>query len=121
MAESFGTKIPKKDLESLMDPKGFLREDEKKNYMDESVDQSKETKPKINLSVDIRGDNKKKMREYKFDELKVDDKQVAGEDFFDRDKKLCNTNGKDEKGFKAKGPEPTRYGDWERNGRCFDF
>lgn len=20
-----------------------------------------------------------------------------------------------------KGPEPTRYGDWERNGRCFDF
>jgi hypothetical protein len=21
----------------------------------------------------------------------------------------------------AKGPEPTRYGDWERNGRCSDF
>jgi hypothetical protein len=21
----------------------------------------------------------------------------------------------------AKGPEPTRYGDWERNGRCTDF
>jgi hypothetical protein len=20
-----------------------------------------------------------------------------------------------------KGPEPTRYGDWERNGRCCDF
>lgn len=20
-----------------------------------------------------------------------------------------------------KGPEPTRYGDWERKGRCFDF
>ncbi len=20
-----------------------------------------------------------------------------------------------------KGPEPTRYGDWERNGRCVDF
>ena len=20
-----------------------------------------------------------------------------------------------------KGAEPTRYGDWERNGRCFDF
>ena len=19
------------------------------------------------------------------------------------------------------GPEPTRYGDWEKNGRCFDF
>jgi hypothetical protein len=21
----------------------------------------------------------------------------------------------------AKGPEPTRYGDWEKNGRCSDF
>ena len=21
----------------------------------------------------------------------------------------------------ADGPEPTRYGDWERNGRCTDF
>lgn len=21
----------------------------------------------------------------------------------------------------VKGPEPTRYGDWERNGRCSDF
>ena len=20
-----------------------------------------------------------------------------------------------------KGPEPTRYNDWERNGRCYDF
>ena len=26
-----------------------------------------------------------------------------------------------EYGFKIKGLEPTRYGDWERNGRCFDF
>ena len=24
-------------------------------------------------------------------------------------------------GFKVKGPEPTRYGDWERKGRCTDF
>ena len=21
----------------------------------------------------------------------------------------------------VKGPEPTRYGDWEKNGRCLDF
>ncbi|EGR30392.1 hypothetical protein IMG5_133290 [Ichthyophthirius multifiliis] len=24
-------------------------------------------------------------------------------------------------GFKVKGPEPTRFGDWERKGRCTDF
>jgi len=26
-----------------------------------------------------------------------------------------------EYGFKVKGPEPTRFGDWERKGRCTDF
>ena len=26
-----------------------------------------------------------------------------------------------ESGFKVKGPEPTRYGDWERKGRVTDF
>lgn len=26
-----------------------------------------------------------------------------------------------ETGNKPKGPEPTRYGDWERAGRCSDF
>ena len=24
-------------------------------------------------------------------------------------------------GFKPKGPEPTRYGDWEVKGKCVDF
>ena len=27
----------------------------------------------------------------------------------------------EEFGYKVKGLEPTRYGDWERKGRCFDF
>ena len=26
-----------------------------------------------------------------------------------------------EYGFKINGPEPTRYGDWERKGKCYDF
>lgn len=30
------------------------------------------------------------------------------------------TTGSGETGG-PKGPEPTRYGDWERNGRCIDF
>lgn len=24
-------------------------------------------------------------------------------------------------GGRSSGPEPTRYGDWEKNGRCIDF
>jgi hypothetical protein len=27
----------------------------------------------------------------------------------------------EEFGFKVKGPEPTRFGDWERKGRVSDF
>ncbi|HEX4895085.1 MAG TPA: DUF1674 domain-containing protein [Solimonas sp.] len=26
-----------------------------------------------------------------------------------------------ELGGRRDGPEPTRYGDWEKNGRCIDF
>jgi len=27
----------------------------------------------------------------------------------------------EEYGFQINGPEPTRFGDWERKGRCTDF
>ena len=32
-----------------------------------------------------------------------------------------NRNTKKVKEIGRKGPEPTRYGDWEKNGRCIDF
>ena len=35
--------------------------------------------------------------------------------------KQSPTEMPEEYGYKPKGLEPTRYGDWERNGRCFDF
>jgi hypothetical protein len=42
-----------------------------------------------------------------------------------KNKKVPNNRGKDEILPKEiggpKGPEPTRYGDWEKNGRCSDF
>ncbi len=33
MAESFGTKISKKDLENLINPSGFLNDKEKNDYL----------------------------------------------------------------------------------------
>ena len=30
-------------------------------------------------------------------------------------------SGKPKEHGGPKGPEPTRYGDWEKNGRCIDF
>ena len=34
--------------------------------------------------------------------------------------KLGRARGKEEVGGRQ-GPEPTRYGDWEKQGRCIDF
>ena len=31
------------------------------------------------------------------------------------------TSGQTEIGGRKKGLDPTRYGDWEKNGRCIDF
>lgn len=78
MYESFATKIPKADLEKFMNPMGFLREDEMKDY-----------------------DFKKEIK--------------------DGNMKLDKNGMPPEVGFKVKGPEPTRYGDWERKGRVTDF
>ncbi len=41
-------------------------------------------------------------------------KAPSGEDL-----EKVNTKEKEVQGYK--GPEPTRYGDWEQNGRCTDF
>ena len=77
MAESFGTKIAKKDLEKFMNPMGFVDEKEKINYTFDQKDKAEKTE---------NGD------------------VLEGEH-----------------GFVVKGPEPTRFGDWERKGRCTDF
>lgn len=114
MSESFGTKIHKKDLETLMNPKGFLKEGEEANYSDSTEEEK--VVDKINTMT-----GKESVKEKTYDHLKVSQEQIANENFFDKDKKICEDNGKEEKGFKIKGAEPTRYGDWERNGRCFDF
>lgn len=37
----------------------------------------------------------------------------------EKDRDASPSNGKEYGG--PKGPEPTRYGDWEKKGRCIDF
>jgi hypothetical protein len=39
----------------------------------------------------------------------------------DNDKVLKDSRGNGAEIGGPKGPEPTRYGDWEKNGRCIDF
>lgn len=44
----------------------------------------------------------------------VSDDDVPKQDVLDNSKKTKEINGRP-------GLEPTRYGDWEKNGRCIDF
>jgi hypothetical protein len=95
---TMGKKLPEKQMKKLLDPMGFLNEDEKKDYigldkeptvnnLKEALKDKVETKPTIN-SPNVKEHIKDMPEEF---------------------------------GFKAKGPEPTRYGDWEKKGRVSDF
>ncbi len=50
---------------------------------------------------------------------KVDPIDVSKKDSVKKDKKTAPEPTKEING--RPGPEPTRYGDWEKNGRCIDF
>jgi hypothetical protein len=93
VAESFSYKLSKKDLEKFMNPTGFLDQKDYEQY--EGV--TKEGKI-VDAKVSTSSDNSK-----------PDEKKEAKPEL------------PKEYGFKVKGPEPTRYGDWERKGRCTDF
>ncbi len=51
---------------------------------------------------------------------KKDENQTIKEDKINQNEKLKETKLQNEVGGR-KGLEPTRYGDWEKNGRCIDF
>jgi hypothetical protein len=54
------------------------------------------------------------------DKQKNNEKQTIKEDETNQNEKLKKIESQNEFGGR-KGPEPTRYGDWEKNGRCIDF
>jgi hypothetical protein len=77
--------------------------------MEESFGALKLSDQELGKLVDPKGFLSEKEKE----KYEVVDKTEAKTETVERDMK--------EYGFKVKGKEPTRYGDWERNGRCFDF
>lgn len=52
--------------------------------------------------------------------LEIDEKEKNETDN-DENNSSDAKNKKDEEQGGPKGLEPTRYGDWEKNGRCVDF
>ena len=94
VAESFSYKLSKKDLEKFMNPTGFLDQKDYQHYEGVTKDGKIVDEAKKENSENLNADLAKKEAKKEFPK---------------------------EYGFKIKGPEPTRYGDWERKGRCSDF
>lgn len=89
--KNFKKNFTKEELEKFLDPYGFLNSDYNKSDENNKVIKSSNNEFKIN-------DNNKNHN------LKIDPKDMPKE-----------------YGIKPRGKEPTRYGDWEINGKCVDF
>ena len=88
IAESFQTKLSEEQVKILIDPKGFMTEEEKQFEEANTIKTQAQPTTEETQSPEPAGGQKSMEPEY---------------------------------GFKPKGPEPTRFGDWQRKGRCFDF
>ena len=91
VSESFETKISQDITNILVDPRGFMSEEEKLMEVASNAEGIvQKEQEQIIASTEARVAQQKPKMEPEY-------------------------------GFKQKGPEPTRYGDWENKGKCVDF
>ncbi|EWS72438.1 hypothetical protein TTHERM_001106135 (macronuclear) [Tetrahymena thermophila SB210] len=100
-AEFFGRKPTIEEIQKLLSPEGLLSEIQYQDYE----------------GVTPLG---------KFEQLQPQKKQKENMTEEEKRKEYLENNLNEwgmpeEVGFKVKGPEPTRFGDWERKGRVTDF
>ncbi len=103
MARSFGEKLKADIGDKYLNPYGFLKETEFEEYEGVGI--------KKNEFEEAALQNKRQEPEDKVNTNQANSASVVSPE----------NNGANEYGFKVKGLEPTRFGDWERKGRCFDF
>ncbi|KRX00619.1 hypothetical protein PPERSA_12838 [Pseudocohnilembus persalinus] len=96
ISESFQTKFSEDQIEKILDPKGFIKQSEYSQY--EGIE---------TIGKEVK--NKQKIEKSQVKENESQEQQQS------------NPEDQKEYGFKVKGPEPTRFGDWERKGRVSDF
>jgi hypothetical protein len=94
--KNFGRNFTTTEIEKYLDPYGFLNKEEM-----EAIDK------KLIINHKASQNNSSNIDNYN-ETLKTNHK-------------INVSNMSKEYGMKPKGPEPTRYGDWERNGKCVDF
>ncbi|CAD8202637.1 unnamed protein product [Paramecium pentaurelia] len=94
-----GAQLSQKQMDELMNPLGFLKENEK-GEVQEQIEKAKELKELI-------------------EKYKINKNPQSGNQ--NKPYELDKNGMPPEVGFKVKGPEPTRYGDWIGRGRVTDF
>lgn len=99
--KNLGRKFSPDEMKKYLDPHGFIND-----YKNDSEYYKESLKEELKL--------KDQVKEVK---IEKEEKEVSEE------KSKVNETKKmpKEYGMKPKGLEPTRYGDWERNGKCVDF
>jgi hypothetical protein len=98
VSDAFAKKFSPKEVEKILDPMGFIDKKELSQYEGLSEEgKVKELKQEL-------VDKEEKTFNYTSPNIKEHVKTMEKE-----------------YGFKVKGPEPSRYGDWEKKGRVSDF
>lgn len=92
--KQFSKKFTEDEVKKYLDPYGFVNSTEK-DHMEKS---------------------KKELENLNTNKLKEKEEKLNNEGSTTK-----NNLKKKEYGMKPSGLEPTRYGDWERNGKCVDF
>jgi hypothetical protein len=124
--KGFGRKFNEEEVKKYLDPFGFLAPNEYKEVKG-SKEVKEELKPEVSKESSLNqsstnssnqtitkttGINIEELR--KLEEIeKIDDVMTKADE--------KSKNMPKEYGFKYKGKEPTRYGDWEIKGKCVDF
>lgn len=93
--KNFGLSFSQDEMHKYLDPFGFLNKDEKEE-----------------VSILIKAEEADLKKNNNKEDAKTNDSANT---------KITKEQMPKEYGMKPKGPEPTRYGDWERNGKCVDF
>ena len=124
MAESFGEKLDLKISDKYLNPIGFLKDSEFEEY--EGIDKKGNLIEKEILKLKNNKKIKKEKNEIDYEKNKNDYfdkiKKMEHKEYLNRQKELLDhPEMEKEYGFTTKGPEPTRYGDWQHKGKCVDF
>lgn len=98
MSESFGSKFSSRQVETLLDPLGFILEAERPHYL--GLDAEKKLNPPSAREL-----------------IKIEEDRIT-EEARRRAPKQVSLK---EYGLRKKTNDPTRYGEWDIGGRTYDF